>query len=372
MRVIWIAYNTVKMIDGQSHSRFASARYRVIAPVEGLIRLGHEATLVQIGVDDVIDRVVHRLDADIVVFSKLITPNHEVFGKLSATIRTLINMLHESGKRVVADLNDNYFHHPFYGAYFRDIVARADAIVTSTATMSGLIANYTSRPIVVIGDPFEGPRGEAQLCVPARCHQSWFTRPTANLGGLDDRLRLVWFGHESNWKVMREAVPGLLNLGGWKIDLEVITAGNCGVEEFCDAFNARHAAHCRLTFTPWTLDATWAGLSRAAMVLIPTWPDNPGKAVKGSNRLVESLRAGRFAVAGNLQAYQSLAQFCWLGDSLSQGVKWALENPERARQRVTKGQAFVECAYSPDTISRSWEQMLAWCGTHTNLTKNIY
>jgi hypothetical protein len=158
---------------------------------------------------------------------------------------------------------------------------------------------------------------------------------------------------------MREAAPSLLKLRGWEIELEIITAQNCGVEEFCGEFNARHAGVCRLRFTPWTLSATWDGLSRAAMVLIPTWPDDPGKAVKGSNRLVECLRAGRFAVANPLPAYKSFASYCWLGGNIVEGLKWALNHPDEAQRRTLEGQAFVEAAYSPDAVADAWENVLA-------------
>ena len=84
MRVNWVAYNTVKLKDGQMYSPFASARYRVIQPIAGLAQRGHAVTLVQIGVDTAPDQVMTRFDADVVVFSKLVTPNRELFEKLSS------------------------------------------------------------------------------------------------------------------------------------------------------------------------------------------------------------------------------------------------------------------------------------------------
>ena len=79
MRVNWVAYNTVKLEDGQMYSPFASARYRVIQPMAGLVQRGHAVTLVQIGADAVPDQLMTEFAADVVVFSKLITPRHDLF-----------------------------------------------------------------------------------------------------------------------------------------------------------------------------------------------------------------------------------------------------------------------------------------------------
>jgi hypothetical protein len=340
------------------YSSFASARYRVILPMTGLAQRGHTVTLLQLGADSVPDEVMTKLGADIVVFSKLVTPNRDLFEKVSATTRVVIDRLRSTGRRVVADLNDNHFEHRLYGEFFRDLVGRVDAIVTSTPEMSALVARFTDRPVAVVTDPFEGPRGAPRFRVPARRPRGWFARWFGSRGGGGEPLQLVWFGHETNWETMRGVVESLLELRGWAIELEIITAPGCGVEEFCDEFNARHGRACRLRFTPWSLSATWEGLARAASVLIPSWPDDAGKAVKGPNRLVESLRAGRFAVANPLPAYQSLAPYCWLGDDIVEGLRWALDHSDEAQRRVLEGQAFVEATYSPEVVAGAWEAVL--------------
>lgn len=359
MRVNWVAYNSVTLKDGRMYSPFASARYRVIQPMAGLAKRGHAVTLVQIGIDTAPDQVMSRFDADIVVFSKLITPRQDLFEKMATTTRTVIDRLRGTGRRVVADLNDNYFEHPFYGAFFREFVSRVDAVVTSTPEMSALVAQFTGRPVAVVTDPFEGPRGVPRFSPPARRSRSGFRRWFWNSDERGEALRLVWFGHQSNWKTLCGAVESLLELRGWAIELEIITAPECGVEEFCAEFNGKHGHACRLRFTPWSLDATWQGLARATAVLIPTWPDDASQAVKSPNRLVESLRAGRFTVANPLPAYRSLARYCWLGDSIAEGLRWALEHPDEARRRVLAGEALVATTYSPESVAAAWEAALA-------------
>jgi glycosyltransferase involved in cell wall biosynthesis len=356
--VNWVAYNTVELKDGELYSRVASARYRVIQPMAGLAQRGHKATLVQFDMDDAPDKVMASFDAEVIVFSKLITPDRDQFGKLAATTRTLIDRLHESGRRVVADLNDNYFKHPFYGEFFRDLVGRVDAVVTSTPEMSAVVARYTSRPVTVVTDPFEGPRGAPAFVPPVRRSRNWFGRWFGRRGGDGEPLQLVWFGHPTNWKSMRAVVESMLDLREWLIELEIITAPGRGVEQFCDEFNARNGRVCHLQFTPWSLAATWSGLARAALVLIPSSPHDAGKTVKSPNRLVESLRAGRFTVASSIPSYQSLAPFCWLGDSIVEGLSWALTHPDEAQHRVREGQRLVEARYSPAVVAGAWEAVL--------------
>ena len=81
--------------------------------------------------------------------------------------------------------------------------------------------------------------------------------------------------------------------------------------------------------------------------------------VLGRNPVVECLRAGRFAVANQLPAYQPLGSYCWLGDSIVEGLKWALNHPDEAQHRTLEGQAFVEATYSPDAVAGAWEKVLA-------------
>jgi glycosyltransferase involved in cell wall biosynthesis len=359
VRVNWVAYNTVELKDGELYSRVASARYRVIQPITGLAQRGHVATLVQFDIDDVPDHVMTQFDAEVVVFSKLITPNRDHFGKLAATTRTIIDRLRSTGRRVVADLNDNYFEHPFYGEFFRDLVGRVDAVVTSTPEMSALVARYTARPVPVVTDAFEGPRGAPRFTRPARRSSGWFGGWFGKRSGGSEPLQLVWFGHPTNWKAMRTVVESMLELREWTVELEIVTAPGRGVEQFCDEFNARHSRVCRLRFTPWSLAATWGGLARAALVLIPSAPYDAGKAVKSPNRLVESLRAGRFTVASSIPSYRSLAPYCWLGDSIVEGLKWALDHPDEAQQRALEGQRLVEATYSPTVVAGAWEAVLA-------------
>ncbi|MBI2224936.1 MAG: hypothetical protein HYU44_08280, partial [Betaproteobacteria bacterium] len=64
-------------------------------------------------------------------------------------------------------------------------------------------------------------------------------------------------------------------------------------------------------------------------------------------------------VANPLPAYRSLAPYCWLGDSIVEGLRWALEHPDEAQRRVLAGEAFVAATYPPEAVTIAWEAALA-------------
>jgi hypothetical protein len=366
VRVNFVTYGVVETKGDQLYSPLASARYRVIQPMHGLARRGHMVSLVQIGEDDGPDHVMTALDADIVILSKAMSPQPDLFEKISATVRLLIDRLHAQRRQVVADISDNHFEHHAYGSFYRHLVRQVDAVVVSTLEMSALVGRFTDRPVSVVADPFEGPRGEPHFRAPDRRLKNRFARWLSRRERNGELLRLVWFGHQSNWKTMCAIVDSLLIFPDIRIELEVITAPVSGAARFCKEFNAMHGSNLKLLFTPWSLSATWQGLARAALVLIPSWPDDERKAVKSSNRLVDSLRAGRFVIANPLPAYQPLEPYCWLGDSIIAGLKWALDHPDEVRRRLLEGQVYIESIYSPEVIAGEWEAVLAKLPTGCN------
>jgi hypothetical protein len=99
-------------------------------------------------------------------------------------------------------------------------------------------------------------------------------------------------------------------------------------------------------------------MERSDFVWLPQDTRESWAAVRSHNRLVSAIRAGRFALAAPIPSYQELAPYAWVGDSLADGLKWALANPEQAVERVRKGQAYVDQRFSPEVIGRRWAQIL--------------
>lgn len=192
----------------------------------------------------------------------------------------------------VFDVCDDHFG-TAHDAYYREHIAKADLVTCNSATMAETIWRETDRIAVVIPDPYESEE-----------------KPAGMGNGL------LWFGHESNL-----------------IDLEPYLDLNPEI----------------LTGQEWSREKQLAALDKCAAVLIPT-----GKSMaKSANRLIEAVRNGRFAIAGNLPAHEEFKDWMWVGD-IREGVEWLREYPKQAIRDVTECQRYIREKYSPEAIGRLW------------------
>jgi hypothetical protein len=190
-------------------------------------------------------------------------------------------------------------------------------------------------------DPYEGPDGEPRFA-PRR-----------------EQVRLVWFGHPVNFDSIVAMMPSLVRLGRKQpLMLHVVSAGGTGnIEAFLANSNGRNRTGLCTLFTAWSPAATWRALSECDLVVVPSLPDAK-KLVKSPNRVVEPLRAGRFAVAYPLPSYQELRDFVWLGEDMASGIEWAMANQATAFQRIKSGQEYINGRFAPRIVSLRWAAVL--------------
>lgn len=195
------------------------------------------------------------------------------------------------GKRVY-DVCDDHFHNE-RGDYYREHIAKADLVTCNSETMRDIIRRETGRVATVIPDPYESEE-----------------KPAGMGNGL------LWFGHESN----------LIDLHPY-LDLKPDV----------------------LTGSDWSREKQLAALEKCAAVLIPT-----GKSMaKSANRLIESVRNGRFVIAGNMPAHEEFKGLMWVGD-IRAGIEWMHEYPLQAIHDVAECQRYIREKYSPQAIGRLW------------------
>ncbi len=197
-------------------------------------------------------------------------------------------------KRVIFDVCDDHFGSPDYGDYYLEHVYNADLVTCNTPVMAKIIKENTGRFATVIPDPYEAPE----------------KHPGMGEG-------ILWFGNRCN----------LNDLEPW---------GNLGAKV--------------LTEPVWTLERQREALSECKCVLIPT-----GKKLgKSANRLIESVRNGRFVVAGEIPSHDEFKPYMWIGQHLDKGLQWMENNRLEAMERVKDCQDYIRARYSPRTIALRW------------------
>jgi len=73
---------------------------------------------------------------------------------------------------------------------------------------------------------------------------------------------------------------------------------------------------------------------------------------------VDALHAGRFTVAHPIPSYEELRDYCWVGESIVEGLDWLLRHPQEALRRVIAGQQHVATYHSPDALADFWLRAL--------------
>lgn len=329
MRILFATFAPVQQGPAGPTSELASARYRVVIPAQQLARMGHEAMVASLPAGGWPD-AVRETACDVLVVSKSF---HGANEELAAAMKA-------RGVRIVVDFCDDHFAHPQYGAHFRQLAALADTIVVSTEAMAAAVRANTGRESIVIADPVEGPRGAPRFAP---------RFPS---------LRLVWFGHPSNLGGLQAKAQELEALARlMPVRMSLVTAPSDDARAFAARLAMAQPERLRVEFVPWSTQATWKALEEADLAWIPV-AEGPGKAVKSANRLLESLWAGRLAVADALPAYALFADLVPIGADLPGAVAAALADPGATQARLREAQRRIARVHSAFACGASWAKAL--------------
>jgi hypothetical protein len=332
MRLCWLLASPLERINGTLTSNFASVRYRAVPAMRAMLQGGHQVSaLQQPALKSMADLKAHWAPCDLLVVSKV---DYNSVPQIAAFARS-------RGARMVVDACDDHFETPQFCDAFHQTLHMADYVTCSTDTLASRIRERTGRQATVILDPFEAPASPPRF------------QPGA------ERLRLLWFGSATNFGTLAAALPDLVEFGRHRpLSLRVVTAlDDPDVTRIAHLVNSQHASE--LTFEPhqWSLHDQWSHFDACDLVIIPS-RNVQDKLVKSPNRLVESLRRGRFVVAYPIPSYRPLADFSWQGEHLAQGIAWALAHPAEVRERIADGQRYVEGHYHPAAIAARWSDCL--------------
>ena len=222
--------------------------------------------------------------ADVHVFSK-----HWDYGELE---------LAGSVPCPVFDICDDHFASR-HGDYYRAMAARCHCVVSSVRLGERVLEETGVFP-EYIPEPWELAEGHPKEPSP-------------------DPL-ILWFGHSSN---LGTIVPYL------------------GTHRILLCTNARHDPKNGVVM--YTQENLQQCLEICDFVIIPQVKD-----WKSANRMVESLRAGRFVVASDIPSYRGFDQY--LGD-IEEGIEWVKSGP--IISRIISGRNALT-SFSPEKVGESW------------------
>jgi hypothetical protein len=250
-----------------------------------------------------------------------------------------------------ADLADDYaafagpLHAPFLAEYQRRLAELCTLVVPCTA-LRDAVAPLARRGVAIVEDPYE-----SDAAAPVR------TRPRA-----DGAVALCWFGNlgPPNAPGLRDALAALARDAGPRACRLELVAGEPSrplVGEIAQAVAGANPAWS-VAYSAWSPAAAAAAIERSDFVLLPQEHATGWGRVKSHNRLVETIRGGRLALASPIPSYLELADYAWVGDSLGEGLRWALAHPDEAATRVARGQAYVAERFAPAAIGAEWARVL--------------
>lgn len=197
----------------------------------------------------------------------------------------------------IFDLCDDWFGRK-HDLHYREMCNICEVVVSSRR-LGEIVYGETGRGATYIPEPYELPEGRVK-------------EPRENPD-------ILWFGHSANL----ETVKPYLDLPRLFICSNVKSAG----------------------VIPYTLDNLRKCLAACDVVIIPQDRD-----WKSANRMVESLRAGRFCIASDIPAYRGFSQY--LGD-IKEGLAWLSRNGGTITERIISGRSELS-SFSPERVGQMW------------------
>lgn len=223
-----------------------------------------------------------------------------VFAKHNRADLELVEKLQDIGNTIVYDVCDDHFHDQ-HADHYRKMAAACDVLTCSTQAMWEVLLKETGREAIVIDDPYEFPEEEPVIKKPGRT---------------------MWFGHQSN----------LPSLNGHAVDDCISNAPGC---------------------MPWSMETMFMAFDRNQIVIIPHSSERKNW-VKSPNRVIESIRMGKWVSASPIPSYDQFANFCHLGD-VKAGIEMYNDLPEEVLvARIKAGQDYIRERFSPERIANQW------------------
>lgn len=329
MKLLIITDDAVgKRADGELTAQLATTRLRLLVAYAAARSAGFIAWL-----------AVRHKPADLIGSDVFREADAVLFGKTFEDHSTTAQEAKRAGKRVMADIADDLGSTGDFEV-LRRVVALADAVFCSSARMTELAEAWV-------------PAGCQRFCIEEPTEEAIRT-PRVRLQG-DAMLELLWFGTSRNIVYL---VPHLSEIAALAVDrpfrVTLVCHENTVARQLCEAAAEQDEGLFKIRFEEWTPQGQARALDAADIVLIPG-DLSKDSALKSPNRLINTIAAGRLAVASPIPSYLPFADFALIRDRMADGIRDALAAPAAELEaRIGAGQMVLAERYTAAEIGRQW------------------
>ena len=241
------------------------------------------------------------------------------------------------GAFTVYDLCDNKFDED---EVYHSCCTAADIVSANSENMKISIKKNTGKDSILMPDPFERPKLDPNFSP-----------------GKD--IKLLWFGSQSSVglfplvEVWERLEKELVNYSFTMIMSKPDRLRNKMIDRQKKGQINTSINFNKIQICGWDWELQGQYIKECDIVLMPVNTDNCRTITKSANRVIDSLISGRFVVTSPLDSYLEFKNYTWQNDYI-QGIKWAVENPKQALEKIQAGQTYTEENYSARVLSKKF------------------
>ncbi len=344
-----IAGNITNLILS-GHYALASIRSQLIPAIQAASKIGLHPQIVALG-----EKTLSQIDIigvpKICIIGKLSNPNRSIQKSLLGSTLKAIELLKKKEIPIITCYCDNLsiLNTPL-GELYRKLLLISDHIVFPCEAMATSAKEFMSKEQVysIIKDPWQVKYSPFNKLNPS------------------ELCKIIWFGHPSNIKYLKEELYGLVERCNSSRNYELTILSDDSsfgdfkshLEEYvsnADNWNFRFVPIIYGSDFPVQLEAE---LARAHLAIIPSDPNDPRKQAVSHNRIVDSIRSGCIVVASPMTSYLDLSKVSLIGKDIPKLVNIAFNQYEKITTKYGSIRCSLLAPFSPDVNHQEWLNLL--------------
>jgi hypothetical protein len=233
---------------------------------------------------------------------------------------------------VALDYTDNHLEfNSSMTKFYNDILPLVDYYICPTQYLSDSLNKQQYRPTFFVEDGIENE------CI------------SPNERETNDRLRVLWFGHESNLQYLLELLDSS-DAPEYFPDLMIVSGPR--TRKVLSSFSPKKHLQSKISYTLWSSEALIQISRTCHLCVIPSNPLDPKKAGASSNRLITSLALGLPTAADHIESYKKFKDF--FVDIRSPQFEVLLRDPSQFHQMVLDAQEKIVPNFYAVNIGKQW------------------